>query len=568
MSRLLSVGCAIFAASLGLIASASASVRVPLGEGHLDIYAGGAKVATEGYDFSAGRADTLLMRAEVEARALGDTVGVVNASYVKMHPELYVDASTGRFLLYHSLGLAHGTIEDITVLPEPGGVHEYGQTMEMTALDHPTPLDSHAPFDTLHGVVVDLRVLSSFYGLLAHYNLDSGGAQTFPAYSPSSGNSVDATVTDNGVLAVRMPNGLYAARHFFVLLGRDAVNIWTDDSLRIVRLTLPVQGVEALQHNYYGTSWTGAQPEDGLRIAPIEFPTAGATLSGVLVRPAGNATVPGVVLVNGLGRRTRDGGMVGSPLVQDGAKYLAAALARRGFAVLRFDSRGVGRSTGNARTVTLEDRAADCQAAVRAMVKVKGVDKKRVAVIASDVGAFGAALASAKDMRWAAAVLIGPPGDPIDSLMFERVRATPMSQDDAGEAIEQVQRLSELLAGTDLWAAWGGDSLYLPAYRQLVSHKPDEMIARLSCPTSIVICGQDRDVPAESSRRLLAALQARHATNIDVAEFPLLDHSLMQLLPGAGLPDLTDASRTVDDDVAGQIADWLRGKMMTATGTK
>lgn len=558
--KLLGVAVAVLLVT-GAAAPAGAGVRVPHGIGKFNLYVGGNKVATEAYGIVADDRDSLYIRSEIEVRSPGDTVGIVNASYVKIHPELVISASSGRFRRFHSLGLAHGTIEDVIVVPDSAGVHEFGQTLEMTSPDKPTPIDTHAPFDTAQDVIFDIRSLTLFYPLLARYDLDAGGVQTVSTYSPSSGNPADAQITDNGLMPVRMPNGLYVARHFFVRIGRDPANVWVDDSLRIVRITLPVQGVEALSDNYYGRAWDGAKDEDGLRTADLAIPSAGAVLAGEIVRPEGNATLPGVLIANGLGRRTRDWELVGSPLVQNGARKLSQLLARRGFATLRWDGRGVGRSTGDARSVTLEDRVADVQAAARAFAKTKGVDKKHLIIIAPDVAALGAALAQTKDVQWSAAVLIGPPGDPIDSLLFERVAATPMMPDDAAEAHEQVQRLSELIAGTDLWASWGGDSVYLPAYRQLVTRKPADVIAGFTCPVSIVVCGQDRDVPAVSTRKLVYALRARNLTGFDVAEFPLLDHYLMQLLPTAGLAELTDASRSVDEDVVGQIADWMRSKV-------
>ncbi len=549
------------ALTLAAPAAGSAAGRIPHDTGKFNIYAGGVKTATESFAIYQDEADSLHLQAVVEVHTPGDTIGIVNANFVKLQPELVLDAATGTLRRYHMLGLAHGTLEDVVVVPEPTGVHESGQTMDITAPEKPSPIDHHAPFDSVQGVLFDIRTLVMLYPLLARYDLDAGGVQTFPTYSPSTGNNPDAQITDNGLLPVRMPNGEYAARHYFLRVGRDPLNVWVDDSLRIVRVTLPAQGLEALRDNYYGTAWTLPGLESGLKVSDLTIPSAGAVLSGTVVRPDTNVALPGVILAGGLGHRTRDWALTGSPLVQDGAKAFAAMLARRGFVTLRYDGRGVGRSTGDRAAVTMEDRVADLQAAARALAKVKGVDKKRIAVVAPDIASWAVAMAPTKDVQWAAAVLLGPPGDPIDSLMMERVEITPMLPDDAAEAREQVQRLSELIAGTDLWAQWGGDSLYLPAYRQLVARRTVDVLAGLTCPTSIVICGQDRDVPPGSTQKLVFALKDRKMSNVDVAEFPLIDHYLMQTLPDAGLAELTDASRRVDDDVAGQIADWLTSKV-------
>ncbi|MDR3682320.1 MAG: alpha/beta hydrolase, partial [Geothrix sp.] len=68
----------------------------------------------------------------------------------------------------------------------------------------------------------------------------------------------------------------------------------------------------------------------------ITFPSGNLTLAGTIFIPAGKGPHPGVVFLHGSGAEGRWA-----------SNFLAAAFARRGFAALAYDKRGVGKSGGN-----------------------------------------------------------------------------------------------------------------------------------------------------------------------------------------------------------------------------
>jgi len=99
--------------------------------------------------------------------------------------------------------------------------------------------------------------------------------------------------------------------------------------------------------------------QETLAIAAGDGVMLGATLS----LPQGVKRPPVLVLVHGSGPSTRDAEFDGHlPF-----RVLADHLARRGIAVLAYDKRGNGRSSGNYETLTTETLADDAQAAVRAL---------------------------------------------------------------------------------------------------------------------------------------------------------------------------------------------------------
>src|SRR5207253_7385725 len=83
--------------------------------------------------------------------------------------------------------------------------------------------------------------------------------------------------------------------------------------------------------------------------------TAKISLAGTLTLPPGQGQFPAAILLAGSGPNDRDESLAGHrPFL-----VLADHLTRKGIAVLRFDKRGIGKSTGDYANATMEDFAAD-----------------------------------------------------------------------------------------------------------------------------------------------------------------------------------------------------------------
>lgn len=97
----------------------------------------------------------------------------------------------------------------------------------------------------------------------------------------------------------------------------------------------------------------------------ISNSSANVMLSGTLTYPVGyekitKKDVPVVVMISGSGSQDRDEALLGhKPFL-----VLADYLARNGVASLRYDDRGVGRSTGDAATITTQTNMTDAEAAL------------------------------------------------------------------------------------------------------------------------------------------------------------------------------------------------------------
>ncbi len=132
----------------------------------------------------------------------------------------------------------------------------------------------------------------------------------------------------------------------------------------------------------------------------------GVQLAGTLTRPQGPGPFAAVVLLPGSGPHDRNETIFGHRPFW----VLADALTRRGIAVLRFDARGVAKSTGSYGKSTTYDFVNDARATVEFLRARADIDKRRVGLLGHSEGTIVAALAAAQSPDVAFLVLLGAPG--------------------------------------------------------------------------------------------------------------------------------------------------------------
>lgn len=116
----------------------------------------------------------------------------------------------------------------------------------------------------------------------------------------------------------------------------------------------------------------------------FENKQAGITLAGTLSLPQEvDKPCPAVILIAGMGPKDRDATFGNHKLFLVVADYLA----RRGIAVLRFDKRGVGASTGTfSPEVTSRDLAGDVLAAVNYLTTQPEINKSKIGLVGHSEG--------------------------------------------------------------------------------------------------------------------------------------------------------------------------------------
>jgi hypothetical protein len=186
--------------------------------------------------------------------------------------------------------------------------------------------------------------------------------------------------------------------------GKSIEGTWTQGPsslpLRLDKAAGPVSGPARPQ-----------EPKEPLpyRVEEVSYPNPdapGVTLSGTLTLPPSGGPFPAVVFVSGSGPQNRNEELLGhKPFL-----VLSDYLTRRGVAVLRYDDRGVGKSTGSFATATSVDFTGDALAGVGYLRSRREIDPGKIGVLGHSEGGLIAPMAAARSKDVAFIVMLAGPG--------------------------------------------------------------------------------------------------------------------------------------------------------------
>jgi pimeloyl-ACP methyl ester carboxylesterase len=198
----------------------------------------------------------------------------------------------------------------------------------------------------------------------------------------------------------------------------------------------------------------------GYAVEEVTFP-GGSTdveLAGTLTVPPGPGPHPAVVLMTGSWAQDRDESMRPVTTLKPFA-LLADALTSAGVAVLRYDDRGVGGSSGDYAAATVDDLAGDGRAALEYLRGRAEIDPARIGLLGHSEGGLYAAQLAAADPDIAFVVgMAAPAVDGVDLIVAQN-DAILRSQ---GVPDEQIAR-ARAAAETSMPAARDGDEAALEA---------------------------------------------------------------------------------------------------------
>ncbi|UCG44400.1 MAG: alpha/beta fold hydrolase [candidate division WOR-3 bacterium] len=168
---------------------------------------------------------------------------------------------------------------------------------------------------------------------------------------------------------------------------------------------------------------------------------AGVKLAGTLTAPKPEGKYPAVVLISGSGAQNRDEMIFGhKPFL-----VLADHLTRKGIAVLRYDDRGVGGSTGDPSNATSETFAGDVLAAVEFLKTQDKVDPARIGLIGHSEGGIIAPMVATKSRDVSFTVLLGATGVPGTEVLYLQGEKIRRAADQTEEQVQAGRKLQEKL---------------------------------------------------------------------------------------------------------------------------
>lgn len=268
----------------------------------------------------------------------------------------------------------------------------------------------------------------------------------------------------------------------------------------------------------------------------VAFPGPGVRLSGSITCPDAAGARPGVVLIGGSGPSDRH---------NDGFfDVLRTHLADAGVAVLAYDKRGAGKSTGAWAAATVDDLAQDAAAAVATLQAHPGVAAGAVGVLGHSEGG------------WVALRLCSRPKTPrhlmlnsCPAVSFAESEVFALTTDGAepGAAAVLLRRLTEAARaghthryGQQIIAAcqhepWypllsaGGFALDPATWAQLTAwgdYDPYGDLTRLKVPTLAILGDNDPLVPVRASVERYEETAARAGRHQQTFVFPGAGHRL------------------------------------------
>ena len=323
----------------------------------------------------------------------------------------------------------------------------------------------------------------------------------------------------------------------------------------------------------------------GYRAEEVTFPNPAereVTLAGTLTVPEGRGPFPAAVLISGSGPQDRDETLFGhKPFA-----VLTDHLSRGGIAVLRYDDRGVGKSTGDHSAATSAEFATDANAAVRYLLGRPEIDRKAIGFVGHSEGGMIAPIAAAANDRVAFLVLLAGPGTRTDQLLLSQRRLIGLSQGmtaeqldraepvlrdvfrtvreapDSATAAERVRALLtdealERLGVTSAQRDLVANQLAGAWMRYFLRYEPSAFLGRIRVPVLAVNGSLDRQVPPAEN---LAAIRSALANNpnVTVRELPGLNHLFQTARTGA-LGEYETIEETFAPSAMELIAEWILG---------
>lgn len=201
-------------------------------------------------------------------------------------------------------------------------------------------------------------------------------------------------------------------------------------------------------------------------------------LAGTLTYPKGMGPFTTLVMITGSGQQDRDETIFGhKPFA-----VIADHLTKNGYAVLRVDDRGRGKSKGNLKDVTSLDFADDVITSIQYLQTRKEVNKNKIGVIGHSEGGFIAPIVYSKYKSLAFIVSLAGPGISGGDILLMQQTA-PLKGKVSEKAYDSWYELSGKTLGLIKDQPSAPDSVILPQMKELYtnwkSQQTEAVIAEL-----------------------------------------------------------------------------------------
>ena len=264
-----------------------------------------------------------------------------------------------------------------------------------------------------------------------------------------------------------------------------------------------------------GCTGGSSRPQTGR----VTFQNGEVTLAGNLFIPVGEGPFPAVVIVHGAGKIT-----------SEDYKLLSFFFVQHGFAVLTYDKRGVGESTGSYKRVVvknsesvLAELAGDALAGVELLKNHDQIDPDRIGFFGLSQAGWIAPLAASKSSDVAFIVLFSGPVCTLGQEMFY----SGTTGEGPGDKVEGIS----LKQASDMARDYAGPHGFDPL----------PSLEAIDIPGLWMFGSQDQSIPVALSVSNLDALIAQEGKDYSYILYQNADHNLLDVNTKQFFPAINDA---------------------------
>ena len=317
---------------------------------------------------------------------------------------------------------------------------------------------------------------------------------------------------------------------------------------------------------------------------------AGLTLAGTFTYPENTDNLPVVILISGSGPQNRDEELLGhKPFL-----VLADHLTRNGIGVLRFDDRGIGKSTGDFTSATTEDFVSDAIAGIEYLKTRREVDQDKIGLIGHSEGGLIAPLAAVQHDDVDFIVMMAGPGMSGKEILRLQtaliMRAQGVDEESITKEVDLAMRLYDIVinekdslaARQKIWKVF--DSRYAgmteeektqtgnpdnyfnqqlnillsPWFRFFLEYDPYETLTKVDIPVLAINGEKDLQVPPKENISLIEkALKEGGNKNYKVVELKGLNHLFQEAETGSP-NEYAKIEQTISPEALNIITDWIK----------
>lgn len=322
-------------------------------------------------------------------------------------------------------------------------------------------------------------------------------------------------------------------------------------------------------------------------IAIIENPKAkGVELDGILSYPKNGTDLPAVILIAGSGALDKE------ETIANHKTFLVLShyLVNKGIAVLCYDKRGAGKSTGNHIMATTEDFASDVEAAIEYLKTKKNINKEKIGLIGHSEGGVIAFMLAAKrhDLDFIISMAgVGVKGEDLFRVQSQRLFSEYNASDSVREVNNMIYERAEEIAATVPFESIGknlekyisqilegrqdlmdnkmsrqqvGKTLFqiaLPWSQFMMKYDPTENLKKITCPVFAINGEKDMQVVADSNLSVIDSLiKSNGNKDVTIKKYPGLNHLFQHCQTGA-MSEYAWIEETISPEVLDDMGDWI-----------